>query len=73
MFSILLRRTPDGVRGLKFYQKKSKSVASFKSHSGWGAWIEILSHCTCTLTVKSHSGWGAWIEIAVITKAVDNT
>ena len=34
MFSILLRRTPDGVRGLKFYQKKSKSVASCRTPDG---------------------------------------
>ena len=35
------RRTPHGVRGLKFVGRILSDVVALRSHPAWGAWIEI--------------------------------
>ena len=56
------RRTPHGVRGLKF-ECEHGSCAVASSHPAWGAWIEIFRSGLYVLDESSHPAWGAWIEI----------
>ena len=45
-----MRRTPDGVRGLKYNYDLCQAIYE-GSHSGWGAWIEILLEMVWNLGV----------------------
>ena len=56
------RRTPQGVRGLKFL-RLGLYVKGLLSHPARGAWIEIPTLRTEQLNVGSHPARGAWIEI----------
>ena len=57
------RRTPRGVRGLK-YTPGAVGGAYNKSHPARGAWIEIsVSALKSASGTPSHPAWGAWIEI----------
>ena len=57
------RRTPHGVRGLK-YDDMYARTAGRESHPAWGAWIEIaLEAGHAVNAVESHPAWGAWIEM----------
>ena len=60
------RRTPQGVRGLKFHAKYLGDNTP-KSHPARGAWIEI-SHtfCPAILGAPSHPARGAWIEMLLL-------
>ena len=61
---IQVRRTPQGVRGLKCCGRSSLRRCNDMSHPARGAWIEIgdfagLAYCNDA----SHPARGAWIEI----------
>ena len=56
------RRTPQGVRGLKFISHR-KAPTFQKSHPARGAWIEIGRFFCSYLEALSHPARGAWIEI----------
>jgi len=56
------RRTPHGVRGLK-YANAGGGSGTETSHPAWGAWIEILIPLFFVYNFSSHPAWGAWIEI----------
>ena len=57
------RRTPHGVRGLKFGQLRKEGLLPTVAPSR-GAWIEIGMVCnSLQITPKSHPSRGAWIEI----------
>ncbi len=58
----LVRRTPHGVRGLKF-EYAAREVKKRLSHPAWGAWIEMAERGDCHTARRSHPAWGAWIEI----------
>ena len=58
-----LRRTPQGVRGLK-YSRKPLVYTHDPSHPARGAWIEMLfCYARQPLLLMSHPARGAWIEI----------
>ena len=59
----LVRRTPQGVRGLKLYYI-DPADSDFASHPARGAWIEISFTSPRQFRHKSHPARGAWIEIA---------
>ena len=57
-------RTPQGVRGLKFYAH-FLCLRRDESHPARGAWIEICLRVTAgTGLAVSHPARGAWIEIS---------
>ena len=58
----MARRTPHGVRGLKWQEMRiaSKGVPS---HPSRGAWIEMSNHASRSASSRSHPSRGAWIEI----------
>ena len=59
------RRTPRGVRGLK-YGKLHHFGLEKRSHPARGAWIEIAMISTPRRMPVSHPARGAWIEIIMI-------
>ena len=63
-FSIRRRRTPQGVRGLK-YAVVVHHLHRLLSHPARGAWIEMTVPNLSTQLTGSHPARGAWIEIAV--------
>ena len=58
----LKRRTPQGVRGLKYLSPLWLSNSA-RSHPARGAWIEILRRNFGHAVLESHPARGAWIEI----------
>ena len=56
------RRTPSGVRGLKFWLTFLKT-RNISSHPVRGAWIEIITLVSPYFVKSSHPVRGAWIEI----------
>ena len=60
--SDFFRRTPHGVRGLK-YGNAAADGRGRPSHPSWGAWIEIALSFADRRSQSSHPSWGAWIEI----------
>ena len=61
------RRTPHGVRGLKYAGKKAIKIAP-ESHPSRGAWIEIFADILAhQMPAGSHPSRGAWIEIGRMT------
>ena len=60
-----MRRTPHGVRGLKFPRVRPWRVYT-SSHPSRGAWIEIFGWGCCRRCLWSHPSRGAWIEITLL-------
>ena len=58
----LARRTPQGVRGLKWMIRTQHHLL-MESHPARGAWIEIAGTLKVYTPVVSHPARGAWIEI----------
>ncbi len=58
-----MRRTPHGVRGLKFVAVGLLAEKLYGSHPSRGAWIEIVILSSITANFASHPSRGAWIEI----------
>ena len=56
------RRTPHGVRGLK-YSSYLQVIAEVPSHPSRGAWIEMTVKGQFNGIYGSHPSRGAWIEI----------
>ena len=56
------RRTPQGVRGLKWFPRLT-TRKSKKSHPARGAWIEIGDKPITHMATQSHPARGAWIEM----------
>ena len=65
MIYIVQRRTPRGVRGLKFYRRIPRRSAA-RSHPSRGAWIEILLRRPIPGRPVSHPSRGAWIEMVLL-------
>ena len=66
----LSRRTPRGVRGLKYIHKTLLTVLNM-SHPSRGAWIEICKkRILFTASLPSHPSRGAWIEIVHPTRCL---
>ena len=60
-YSIMPRRTPRGVRGLKLVGVDN-SIGNVASHPARGAWIETLLVIWYVPNFESHPARGAWIE-----------
>ena len=61
---VIERRTPQGVRGLKFVCLR-RPFGLHLSHPARGAWIEIIHILAfAERYIKSHPARGAWIEIS---------
>ena len=58
------RRTPQGVRGLK-YTFGVQKISTLMSHPARGAWIEIFCPEAQRHEFWSHPARGAWIEMTV--------
>ena len=61
----LLRRTPQGVRGLKCGYVEN-GIVYLSSHPVRGAWIEIKGGQSAQTTPPSHPVRGAWIEMPAL-------
>ena len=60
---VTARRSPHGLRGLKYLRMPVYSVLSM-SQPAWAAWIEIVSALPFrAYSLMSQPAWAAWIEI----------